>query len=105
MAVGCILHPQPILKPRHYQKNARVTPEQQDLDAPGRDLPRQGAPVTTTTDNTSRTTHLLELMKKGDDAFNVRDFAAMDAIHHPDLIAHVTEMRSRFMDGPHTPKQ
>ena len=46
--------------------------------------------MTTTTDNTSRTTHLLELMKKGDDAFNVRDFAAMDAIHHPDLIAHVT---------------
>jgi hypothetical protein len=29
-------------------------------------------------------------MKKGDDAFNSRDFAAMDAIHHPDMIAHVT---------------
>jgi hypothetical protein len=29
-------------------------------------------------------------MKKGDDAFNSRDFAAMDAVHHPDMIAHVT---------------
>ena len=38
----------------------------------------------------SRTSHLLELMKKGDDAFNSRDFAAMDATHHPDMIAHVT---------------
>jgi len=38
---------------------------------------------------TSRTTHLLALMKKGDDAFNSRDFAAMKAIHHPDIIAHV----------------
>jgi len=40
--------------------------------------------------DTSRTTHLLALTKQGDDAFNDRDFAAMDAIHHPDLIAHVT---------------
>lgn len=40
--------------------------------------------------NTSRTAHLLALMKKGDDAFNARDFAAMDAIHHPGMIAHVT---------------
>jgi hypothetical protein len=29
-------------------------------------------------------------MKKGDDAFNARDFAAMDAVHHPDMTAHVT---------------
>ena len=43
-----------------------------------------------TTHNTARTAHLLELMKKGDDAFNSRDFAAMDAVHHPDMIAHVT---------------
>ena len=28
--------------------------------------------------NTSRTAHLLELMKKGDDAFNSRDVAAMN---------------------------
>ena len=33
--------------------------------------------MTTTTQNTSRTTHLLALMKKGDDAFNSRDVAAM----------------------------
>ena len=31
----------------------------------------------------SRTAHLLALMKKGDDAFNVRDFAAVDEVHHP----------------------
>ena len=29
-------------------------------------------------------------MKKGDDAFNSRDVAGMNAIHHPDMIAHVT---------------
>ena len=44
----------------------------------------------TTSHTTDRTSHLLELMKKGDDAFNSRDFAAMDAAHHPDMIAHVT---------------
>jgi len=42
------------------------------------------------TPNTVRTAHLLALMKKGDDAFNARDFAAMDEVHHPDMIAHVT---------------
>ena len=36
-----------------------------------------------------RTAHLLKLMKRGDDAFNERDFAAMAAIHHPDMIAHL----------------
>lgn len=44
----------------------------------------------TTSHTTDRTSRLLELMKKGDDAFNLRDFAAMDAVHHPDMIAHVT---------------
>jgi len=44
----------------------------------------------TTTHNTSRTAHLLALMKKGDDAFNSRDFAAVDAVHHPDMVAHIT---------------
>ncbi len=44
----------------------------------------------TTTQNFSRTAHLLALMKKGDDAFNARDFAAVDAVHHRDLIAHIT---------------
>jgi SnoaL-like polyketide cyclase len=43
-----------------------------------------------TTDTTSRTTHLLALMKKGDDAFNARDFAAVDEIHHPDMVAYIT---------------
>jgi hypothetical protein len=45
--------------------------------------------MTTTTQNASRTTHLLALMKKGDDAFNSRDVAAMNAAYHPDIIAHV----------------
>jgi len=44
----------------------------------------------TETQSTSRTVHLLALMKKGDDAFNARDFAAVDAVHHPDMIAHIT---------------
>jgi ketosteroid isomerase-like protein len=39
---------------------------------------------------TSRIAHLLALMKKGDDAFNARDFAAVDAVHHPDMIAYIT---------------
>ena len=46
--------------------------------------------MATTTENTSRTAHLLDLMKQADDAFNSRDFAAMEAIHRPDMIAHVT---------------
>jgi hypothetical protein len=46
--------------------------------------------MTSTTLTTSRTAHLLELMKTGDDAFNSRDFAAMSAVHHPDMIAYVT---------------
>ena len=43
-----------------------------------------------TTQTTSRTAHLLDLMKQGDDAFNSRDYAGMDAVHRPDMIAHVT---------------
>ena len=43
-----------------------------------------------TTDTTSRTTHLLELMTNGDDAFNARDFEAVDAVHHPHMIAFIT---------------
>ena len=46
--------------------------------------------MTIPTQDTSRTARLLALMKKGDDAFNARDFAAMDAVHHPDMTAHVT---------------
>ncbi len=39
---------------------------------------------------TGRTAHLLARMKQGDDAFNARDFAGMDAVHHPDMVAHMT---------------
>jgi ketosteroid isomerase-like protein len=42
-----------------------------------------------TTDTTGRTAHLLELMKQGDDAFNARDFDAMNAVHHPDMVARI----------------
>jgi len=42
------------------------------------------------THTTGRTTHLLALMKRGDDAFNARDVDAMNAVHHPNMIAHVT---------------
>jgi len=37
-----------------------------------------------------RTAHLLKLMANGDDLFNARDFEALEAVHHPDMIAHVT---------------
>ena len=43
-----------------------------------------------TPQNNSRTTQLLALMKKGDDAFNSRDSEGMKAVHHPDMIAHIT---------------
>jgi quinol monooxygenase YgiN len=33
---------------------------------------------------TARTAHLLQLMKKGDDAFNARDFEVVDSVHHPE---------------------
>src|SRR4030088_840944 len=45
--------------------------------------------MSTSTD-TSRTARLLALMKKGDDAFNARDFAAVDEVHHPEMIAYIT---------------
>jgi SnoaL-like polyketide cyclase len=46
--------------------------------------------MATTTNTTSRTAHLLELMTKGDDAFNARDWEAVDAVHRPDMVAHIT---------------
>jgi ketosteroid isomerase-like protein len=46
--------------------------------------------MATATHTTNRTAHLLELMTKGDDAFNARDFEAVDAVHHPDMIAFIT---------------
>jgi hypothetical protein len=45
--------------------------------------------LATTSQNTTRTTHLLALMKKGDDAFNSRDFAGMKATHHPEIVGHI----------------
>jgi SnoaL-like polyketide cyclase len=45
--------------------------------------------IGTATKRTGRTAHLLELMTKGDELFNARDFAALDTVHHPDMIAHV----------------
>lgn len=36
-----------------------------------------------------RTRHLLALMRKGDEAFNARDFATVDAVHHPKMIAYI----------------
>jgi SnoaL-like polyketide cyclase len=46
--------------------------------------------MATTTDSASRTADLLELMTKGDNAFNARDWEAVDAVHHPDMVAHIT---------------
>src|SRR6201995_2976764 len=46
--------------------------------------------MTITTDTSSRTARLLALMKKGDDAFNARDFATVDTVHHPDMIAYIS---------------
>src|SRR3984893_7043861 len=46
--------------------------------------------MATMTDSAARTAHLLALMKKGDDAFNARDVAAVDAVHHPQMVAHIT---------------
>jgi SnoaL-like polyketide cyclase len=46
--------------------------------------------MTTTTHSSSRTEYLLELMAKGDDAFNSRDWAAVDAVHHLDMVAYIT---------------
>jgi SnoaL-like polyketide cyclase len=44
----------------------------------------------TTAETNSRTARLLALMKKGDDAFNARDFAAVDEVHHPNMVAYIT---------------
>jgi len=46
--------------------------------------------MATTTNTNSRTAHLLELMTNGDDAFNARDWEAVDTVHHPDMVAHIT---------------
>ena len=46
--------------------------------------------MTTSTETSNRTERLLALMKKGDDAFNRRDFETVDTVHHPDMVAHIT---------------
>src|ERR1700727_831077 len=46
--------------------------------------------MTTDAHETGRTARLLALMKKGDDAFNARDWATVDTVHHPDMIAYIT---------------
>jgi SnoaL-like polyketide cyclase len=38
----------------------------------------------------SRTAYLLKRMTKGDDAFNARDWEAVDAVHHPEMVANIT---------------
>jgi len=83
---------------KEFQRNLetmtpkRETYHQTDILAQckGEEPVRKGATMDTTTTNTSRTEHLLALMKQGDDAFNARDFAAVDAVHHPNMIAHIT---------------
>ena len=45
--------------------------------------------MATTTNSNSRTAHLLELMAKGDNAFNNRDFETVDTVHDPDMIAYI----------------
>ena len=45
--------------------------------------------MATMTNTATRTAHLLALMKKGDDAFNARDFAAVDTVHDPDMVAYI----------------
>jgi hypothetical protein len=46
--------------------------------------------MTSTTQDSSRTARLLALMKKGDDAFNARDWTLVDEVHHPDMVAYIT---------------
>jgi hypothetical protein len=46
--------------------------------------------MATTANSASRTAHLVKLMTKGDDAFNSRDWDAVDAVHHLDMIAFIT---------------
>ena len=45
--------------------------------------------MATMSDTAARTAHLLALMKKGDDAFNARDFATVDTVHHPNMVAYI----------------
>ena len=46
--------------------------------------------MATTTQNANRTAHLIELMTKGDNAFNARDWETVDTVHDPNMVAYVT---------------
>jgi len=46
--------------------------------------------MATPNQRSARVAHVLSLMRKGDNAFNRQDIAAMNAGRHPDMIAHVT---------------
>ncbi len=50
---------------------------------------------TTSDTTTDRTAHLLALMQKGDAAFNARDFATVDTVHDPNMVANITGTPSR----------
>jgi SnoaL-like polyketide cyclase len=59
--------------------------------------------MASTRDTTRRTAHLVELMTRGDDAFNARDWDAVDAVHHPDMVAHVTGLAAPIYGSePHS---
>ena len=45
--------------------------------------------MTSNTEATGRTNHLLALMTRGDDLFNARDWTALDDVHHADMIAFI----------------
>jgi hypothetical protein len=46
--------------------------------------------MATTTQNANRAAHLIELMTKGDNAFNARDWETVDTVHDPNMVAYVT---------------
>jgi hypothetical protein len=46
--------------------------------------------MATTTETSSRTTRLLELMTNGDNLFNARNWQELEDVHHPDMIAYMT---------------
>ncbi|MGH3262099.1 MAG: ester cyclase [Trebonia sp.] len=46
--------------------------------------------MATTTYSPGRTERLIALMTRGDDAFNARDWEAVDRVHDPAMVAHIT---------------
>ena len=46
--------------------------------------------MATATHTDMRTEYLIELMTKGDNAFNARDWETVDTVHHPDMVAYIT---------------